>query len=67
PVLTSMKNAGAIKSGGKTGKDKTKEKRQNDPIKQTDYSDAFDMQAMAVIRGLISGDARVFVGDIGTR
>lgn len=48
-LLESMRNAGAITTGGITKKDKSKEKTAKNPVEQTDYSDAFDMLAMAVV------------------
>jgi len=49
-VLKSIENTGAIKSGNKTKKDKSQEKKlNNDPVEQTDYSDAFDMLVWAVL------------------
>jgi hypothetical protein len=48
-VLKSTENAGAIKSHNKTKKDKSQEKKLNDPIEQTDYSDALDMLLWATL------------------
>jgi hypothetical protein len=48
-VLKSIENAGTKKSGNKTKKDKDAEKKMNDPVEQTDYSDAFDMLIWAVL------------------
>lgn len=55
-VLTSIKHAGATTSGGKTKKIKTGEKNlSRDPVKQTDYSDAFDQLVWGVVKmGLVS-------------
>lgn len=49
-VLTSCNNAEAILKGGKTHKNKGKEKNtSNNPVEQTDYSDAFDMLVWATL------------------
>lgn len=50
PLITSMENAAAVMSMGKTKKDKSQEKNLRlDPIAQTDYSDAFDQLLWAVL------------------
>ena len=49
--LRSITNAGAYMSGKKTQKDKTQEKNlNNDPIDQTDGSDAFDGLVWGVLK-----------------
>jgi hypothetical protein len=48
-VLKSIEGAGAVKSGNKTKKDKSQEKKMNDRVDQTYYSDAFDMLIWAVL------------------
>lgn len=48
-LLESMRNAGAITTGGITKKDKSKEKTAKNPVEQTDYSDAFDTLAIGVV------------------
>jgi hypothetical protein len=48
--LESIKMAGTKTVKGKTTKDKSGEKKEyNDPVKQTDYSEAFDMIAVAAL------------------
>lgn len=51
PLITSMENASAVMSMGKTKKDKSQEKNLRlDPIAQTDYSDAFDQLVWGVLQ-----------------
>lgn len=64
-LLTSVKHAGAITSGGVTKKDKSQEKNQNnDPVKQTDYSDAADQIMWAKKLERISSHSSSFVADM---
>jgi len=51
PLITSMENAAAKMSMGKTKKDKSQEKNLTLPAEeQTDYSDAFDQLVLAVLQ-----------------
>ena len=51
PLITSLENAGAVISMGKTKKDKSQEKNLSLPAEeQTDYSDAFDQLIWAVLQ-----------------
>lgn len=51
PLITSVENASAVISMGKTKKDKSQEKNLSlDPVAQTDYSDAFDQILWAVLQ-----------------
>jgi hypothetical protein len=67
--LGSIKMAGTKTVSGKTTKDKSGEKNlSNDPLKQTDYSEAFDMIVVgALIQKKISSYNNSFTGDISTR
>jgi hypothetical protein len=64
--LKSIKHAGTKRVGKETKKDKDAEKKVNDPIKQTDYSDAFDMQIWAALvqERILPEKRNEFYGDI---
>jgi hypothetical protein len=66
--IKSVTHAGAFKSGNETKKDKSQEKKVNDPVKQTDYSDACDQAWWAaLVLNRITPEVNSFVGDIATR
>lgn len=67
--LSSIKMAGAKTVNRKTQKIKSGEKSTtNDPVKQTDYSEAFDMIVVGtLIQNKIVSQGRTFVGDVDIR